>query len=352
MFRATTTALLVTSACSVTPNADPVAGAPTTIGTADTGTTPDGEGTDDDLDDDPDDDLGDDLGDADTTLGGDAGVDDAVFDLGGMPDVPVDVGPCACAPQTDLVQVLSSSGELWSFDPATLSFASIGAVDCPVFSTQSFSLAVSRTGDVLVEFLSTGDVFALSLDDVTCSDPGYEPPPAEPRRFGLAFVADDLRTAAPCESLLGVGYSGGGWDEGPGIGTLVELDPDTLQRTELGALDYDGGELAGTADGRLFVFAGVPEAELSELDPQTGAVLSTLPLPGVTLTDAFAMAFWGGDFWFFVEAPGSDVSRVLRLDYDDSEGRGAAALTTAVEQAPIRIVGAASSTCVPTQPAG
>ena len=43
------------------------------------------------------------------------------------------------------------------------------------------------------------------------------------------------------------------------------------------------------------------------------------------------------------------VSQVHRLDHDDSEGAGQL-LTQILQEAPIRVVGAGSSTCVPYNP--
>src|SRR5690606_8537571 len=110
---------------------------------------------------------------------------------------------------------------------------------------------------------------------------------------------------------------------------------------EIGPINYDGGELTGTGDGRLFAFAGSP-AKLIEYDKDTAEVVATEQL-NMSLTNAFAFGFYGGDFYLFTEANGNPgVSKVTHYDYDDTK-----ALTQVVAQAPIRIVGAGVSTCVP-----
>ena len=77
-------------------------------------------------------------------------------------------------------------------------------------------------------------------------------------------------------------------------------------------------------------------------------MIETTSLAGLELTNAFAFAFWGGDFYFFTEYGGFPVtSRVTRLDHD-----GDGTLTTVNTNAPIREVGAGVSTCAPIVPPG
>ena len=111
--------------------------------------------------------------------------------------------------------------------------------------------------------------------------------------------------------------------------------------SEIGDIDFDGGELTGTGDGRLFAFAGSP-AKLVEYDKSDASVVEIQQL-NMNLTNAFAFAFYGGDFYMFTESnnnPG--VSKVTHFDYDDTQD-----LEIVVPDAPIRIVGAGVSTCVP-----
>lgn len=90
---------------------------------------------------------------------------------------------------------------------------------------------------------------------------------------------------------------------------------------------------------------------LSSTQPAvTGELLDTLALPGLTSDSAFAFAWWGGDFYLFHDPDDfGQSSDVWHLDYDESDGSGQA-LTKVVSPAPIRIVGAGVSTCVPAGP--
>ena len=323
---------------------------------------------------------------------------------------------CECAPGTDVIHVLSDDGQLWTYDPVANAFGLVGKIPCGDFAP--FSMAVDRQGQAWVLLLdniphATVDkgLFKVPIADASACEPvayteglfGV---------FGMSFVTNGPPDT--CEKLYVHSYSGSGpFAEGPGIGSLGVLDDETGILDVVGPLNFDGGELAGTGDGRLFTFAGVDPVKLVELDKDTGTEITVLPLDGVSKTSASAMAFYGGDFYLFAEsanpgctpcletsctdelmaceaepgcsqvlecllASGGDapecqgdlpgaagplrdclfasciddcaatgvVSRVLHVDWDESDGAGPA--VTEVESfAPIRIVGAGSSTCVP-----
>jgi hypothetical protein len=256
---------------------------------------------------------------------------------------------CDCAENTDLIYVLSDDSQLWSFDPVTEMFAMITDFNC-FGKNDTFSMAVDRKGLAWVMFQSA-DIYTIDVNNpMNCDDPGYNPGQMGFDLFGMAFVSEDAFN--PCDQLYGHSYSGGiGFQEGPNLGNLGTVDPATLLMSTLGDTNYDGAELTGTGDGRLFAFGGVNPAKLIEFDKTDATVLSTLPLPGLELTNAFAFAFHSGDFYFFTEG---DVnvfaSEVNHIDYDDSDNNGMQDLTEIVDAAPIRVVGAGVSTCAPLVP--
>jgi hypothetical protein len=220
-----------------------------------------------------------------------------------------------------------------------------------------FSMGVSRSAKAYVQYQPGGDIFTFDVNSGACDDPGFLPNQSGFSQFGMAFVSkseDD-----PCDELYALRMSGTTPSECPGqaCGTLGVIDPSSMQLQVLNGTSYDGGELSGTGDGRLFAFVGLSPAELVELDRETGEVLFSGELDGLELTDAFAFAFWGGDFWFFTEAtdtlPGwpEPPSKVVKLDYDGSDGNGIT-LTTVVPSAPILVAGAGVSTCAPLEPVG
>lgn len=272
--------------------------------------------------------------------------DPGIFDVHAIPDGAVGTGTpeCGCAPGTDLIYVLSDLAELWSFDPVSLDFELISSFVCDGL-TATFSMGVDRNAIAWVMF-QTGDIYNLDINDpAVCIDPGYTPNQLGFDLFGMAYVSEGEDN--PCDQLYAHSFSGGfGFQEGPGIGKLGTVDPDTLQMQQLGIIDYDGGELSGTGDGRLFAFAGAAPAKLVEYDKTDATVIDTLPLASLELTNAFAFAFFGGDFYFFTEGAGL-MSQVTHIDYDGTQD-----LEVVVPQAPIRIVGAGVSTCAPVVPPG
>jgi hypothetical protein len=245
---------------------------------------------------------------------------------------------CECADNTDLIYVLSDNGQLYSFDPLNNQFALItNNLGCP--QNQAFSMSVDRNGIAHVMF-QNDDIYTIDVNNPNmCLDPMYQPGQLGFNKFGMGFVSNN--EFDPCDKLYAHSWNGqGGFTEGPNTGRMGRLDPETLTMEEIGFINYNGGELTGTGDGRLFAFAGAP-AKLVEYDKETAQVLATEQL-NMNLTNAFAFAFYGGDFYLFTEGNNPTFSKVTHYDYDDDKS-----LTTVVMQAPIRIVGAGVSTCVP-----
>ncbi len=283
------------------------------------------------------------------------------FDLtGGETGAPeTTMGPdeaCPCAPKLDLIYVLSDDRELWTYDPPNNAFTLIGALGCPT-TDGTFSMGVGRDGKAWVQttypvgFGDTyiGDLFVLDVNNpANCVDPGYTPGANGWQHFGMGFVSNSA--VDPCDRLYAQHWDGvaGGFSEGPNYGKLGVFDPMALQVNTIGPNNYNGGELTGTGDGRLYEFAGSPSSKLIQFDKSNAQVIETLPFNNFPLTSAFAFAFWGGDFYFFTEG-NLPYSKVTKLDYDDSDG-GGKLLTTVNAQAPIRIVGAGVSTCAPVVP--
>jgi hypothetical protein len=345
-----------------------------------------------------------DSGPADTELPGDTDpVDTDRVDTDGTTD------DCACrpGPHNDLVYVLSDDSQIWSFDPATLGFThvvDVGCVDRP------FSMAVDRTGHAWMLSATTHDLQTVDLvEPGACTDPGFTPNQADFPLFGMAYAADGPNDA--CATLFVHRYSGSGpFAEGDGIGKIGRIDRATLAVSELATTDWNGGELAGTADGRLFGFVGADPSRLVEFDETTGAVLSSRDFD-FPKTQASAFAFYRGTIYLFTEAEpagcdaclaascptaaddcradptcNADFECVLSVgDFSDDCGgslpnefssciQGCATeclpqpedrvsrvraidvrtpdqpVVDVVLQAPIRIVGAGTSTCVPLEP--
>jgi len=235
----------------------------------------------------------------------DAGLD-AKGDANGDSSLDLDAGDgsasCSCSSglHNQAIVVLSDSSELYSYDPLLNQFDKITDLACPGQS-KPYSMAVDAHGRAWVLFSSSQDLRTIDVNSPAgCDNPGYTPGQAGFGLFGMAFST--LSAENRCEHIFALSYSGSGpFQEGPGIGALGELDPTTKQLTKLADIDYNGGELAGSGNGRLFAFAGQDPAKLVEYDKATGAEISKLPLTGLSKTTASAFAFFAGDVYFFTE---------------------------------------------------
>lgn len=211
-------------------------------------------------------------------------------------------GSCGCSQGLHAlaIVVLSDASELYAYDPVKNEFSKITDLAC-AGQSEPYSMAVDARGKAWVLFASSQDFRTIDVNAPNgCENPGYTPGQAGFGLFGMAFST--ISETSTCEQIFALSYSGSGpFREGPGIGQLGKLDPATLALTPIANIDYDGGELAGTGNGRLFAFAGLDPAKLVEYDKETGLPIATTPLTGLSKTTASAFAFFGGDIYFFTE---------------------------------------------------
>lgn len=222
-------------------------------------------------------------------------------------------GECSCAPgihETRII-VLGGDGAIWSFDPDLAEFSYVRDNPCGIDA--AFSMAVDASGLAWILDVDTEDLFTVDLNaEGPCGDSGYEPGPLQGEfgLFGMAFAARS--DGDRCADLFAHTYSGSGpFGEGPSAGAIGRLNAQTLQLEKLASIDYDGGELAGTGDARLFAFAGVEPVKLVEYERATGAVIATIPLDGFSKTRASAFSVFAGFVYFFTEATPPDCDPCL-----------------------------------------
>ncbi len=209
---------------------------------------------------------------------------------------------CACAPglHQELIFLMSADGELWSFDPRSSEFAFVAGPVCG--GEVPFSMAVDEQGVAWILGIESMSFQQIDVNDPgPCTESPYVRTNPDFGLVGTSFVAES--EASPCSDLYVQSYSGdGSFDEGPDLGRLGVIDPVSGDISDVGSLDYDGGELTGTGDGRLFAFTGVDPVKIVELDRATGAELDVIPLDGLNKTNASAVAFYGGAIYIFTEA--------------------------------------------------
>lgn len=275
----------------------------------------------------------------------DAGADvsDAARDADALPiidaNVPEDATVSAfCADaDTTLIYLVSAQNQLLSFYPPDQTFRSVGALNCPAGGATPFSMAVSRTGTAFILY-TNGQLFRVSTRTAACSPTTFVPNQLNFGTFGMGFASDDN---SDTETLYVVDPA-----EGATEARLGAIDTTTFALRLIGPMgpQVPRAELTGTGDGRLFGYwptgQGQAGGGLGQINKGTGALLAQNALSVGRRDDAFAFAFWGGDFWIFTASSSGQPSDVTRYNL-------ATQTATLETQAASTIVGAGVSTCAP-----
>ena len=306
---------------------------------------------------------------------GDAGLPDALAPIvdGSVPDpdadqfkedalppidvsTPTPINECPDARST-LVYLIAKDGMLMSFYPPTGSFTTIERILCPALPGETpFSMAVDRTGLAYILFSNVdsnrdhpfGELFRTSTKPNS---------PCQPTRFqsgeqgfaatfGMGFSSDALdagetlfvAAGSPSQSVLAPSVLASLDTKSYALGVVGNFNPPRYQP-----------ELTGTGAGDLFAFYSIPVSPvlpatgsaIGQIDKTTGRITAQSNLPGVIQHDAWAFAFWGGDFYTFtVPVQGGNSSVVTRFRPSDGT-------VVRVAQSDHLIVGAGVSTCAP-----
>lgn len=243
-----------------------------------------------------------------------------------------------CAQETQFIYTLAADTTLSRFDPPTLTFTTIGLLDCPSVSASPFSMAVDRNAQAWVVF-TDGTLARVDTKTAKCTPTSFVPGQAGFTTFGMGFSSNSPGSA---EETLFVSESSFG---GSTLG-LAKIDVQTLKLTLIGQYDKLSAraEMTGTGDARLFgAFEGSPYI-VAEIHKTDAKVLSQAKQSAVSYppgSSNFAFAFWGGDFWLFA-GPGSKTDV---FQYKPATGE-----TLNVTMTSAIIVGAGVSTCAPTKP--
>ncbi len=280
----------------------------------------------------------------------DAAPDTRPDELDALP--PIDVAqPPDVVSRTDcpdaggtLVYVVTSRNELYAFYPPDLGFRLIGTLACPAGSATPFSMAVDRRGVAYVLY-TDGNLFQVSTQTAACVATSFRTGQSGFTTFGMGFAAD--ATAAGNERLYVADTGGGGIGPNNDSRGLASINTTSFALSFIGRFTpaLPRAELTGTADGRLFAYwpsgsAAAPRGSIAEIDARSGAVRARTDVTIGTNSDAFAFAFYGGDFWMF-NSPDGGPSAVSRYRLADQT-------TDTPLTFPETIVGAGVSTCAPS----
>jgi hypothetical protein len=269
------------------------------------------------------------------------------------------------------IYVADDQNELYTFDPtvapAATAFTKLGTVNCPGEMTPPDpntdqggvnSMAVDRQATAWINF-NDGKIFKVDTTQAslpctattfTEGSSGFTP------QLGMGFATvsatDDTETlyvsdnggpGGACTSMTpGAGCMGLGLGSVTSTLTLMPIGPYT------NAAGYNA-ELSGTGDGTLYGFFTTSPSELGTIDKASGTVTSIIPLPTVNNSvGGYAFSFWGGDFWIYTAFPtDADPNATTSVTHFVSSTKTASVVMADIG---FTIVGAGSSTCVPTVP--
>jgi hypothetical protein len=264
-------------------------------------------------------------------------------------------GNNGCSDAAKLVYVIDEDGTLYSFTPNQSDvkkslFTAIGQLNCPTgggFGIQysPFSMSVDRNAVAWVEYTEQSDaapnqLFQVSTSNAACTATHFAGGQTGFEHFGMGFVSN---SALSNDETL---FIAGTPSVGMGNSSLGTLDLSTFAIANVANDKVQGDpELTGTGLAELWGF--YPDAQkprIAKLDKQSGAESNTIMLgPMVAgVGRAWAFAFWGGDFWVFLQKKDDATTTVYHAT--------PAGLKDSWPTPDKHIVGAGVSTCAPTVP--
>jgi hypothetical protein len=267
-----------------------------------------------------------------------------------LADVPWDVSPDGpvddCDERAKWIYIVDSDDTLIRFKPDDLSLTVIGILNCPAPALYSpFSMSVDRNATAWVLYanlllgMGGGQLFKVSTLDASCVGTDYVPAQESMEVFGMGFVSDV--PGGTEETLFVAGGLQSQIADGPA--SLAVIDTASLVVTRVGQVPQ-WPELTGTGLAELWGF--FPESTpptVQMIDKTTGSVSNTYNLAPLDTgqTEAWAFAFWGGDFYIFHKTMADASTNIWKLETDDGT------VSIVVPNTGYRIVGAGVSTCAP-----
>jgi hypothetical protein len=172
---------------------------------------------------------------------------------------------------------------------------------------------------------------------LSCTKSTWQPQPSL-EVFGMGFSTD---TQGGSTDTL---YVAGGTDQTQSSTKFATLSTTSFTATTVGSVT-GWPELTGTGNAELWGWfpsnnGSTPRVE--QINKTTGAAMKTYNLSMLAGQPmAWAFAFWGGDFWIFLERDTESSTTVYQIDGTNGTIKG---MTPASGR---EIVGAGVSTCAP-----
>ena len=256
-------------------------------------------------------------------------------------------GNDGCSAASKLVYVVDSNKKLSQFDPTTKAFTDLGTLNCSA-GAMPFSMGVDRNATAYVLYTDT-KIYKVDTQTagLPCTATSFTAP-SDLTEFGMGF---STTTAGGDVDQL---FVAGGTSVA--IGSSSKLRSlDVTSMTTAGSGTVDGSpELTGNSNAELWgFFPDTSNPKIEKINKMTGVAESTFPLTDAASFQGqpldWAFAFYGGDYWIFLEKdPASDPLGLAPETFTTVYQVSDTGVLKGHTPAPGRsIVGAGVSTCAP-----
>jgi len=242
-----------------------------------------------------------------------------------------------CSDAAKIVYVVDENNTLSQFDPSTKTFHDLGTLNCPaqVLATP-FSMAIDRSAAAWVLY-NSGELFHVDTSSASlpCTATNWQSSNGLVN-FGMGFSTD--QAGGSTDTLF---IAGGGMTM-TSSSTLAKLDTTNFSASTVGTVT-GWPELTGNSNAELWgFFPDATSPRVEKINKTSGAPVTTYPLASIAGDPmAWAFAFWGGDYWVFLQRSTDSATTVYQVDGTNGTIKGTTPTNTRV------IVGAGVSTCAP-----
>jgi len=240
-----------------------------------------------------------------------------------------------CSDSAKFVYTVDSNNTFSRWDATSKSFTDLGTLSCPS-SGNPFSMSVDRDTIAWVLF-DDNRVYRVDITgNLACTATTWS------TQGGLDPLGMGFSSKPPGSTDETLFIAGGGaplFDTGS---TLAMLNTSTMQSSTVGTVT-GWPELTGTGNAELWGwFPDSSSPRVEQIDKTTGQGIQTFPLSSLAGEPAaWAFAFWGGDFWIFLQKDFELATTVYQIDGSTGSIKGSTPTSSR------RIVGAGVSTCAP-----
>jgi hypothetical protein len=198
-------------------------------------------------------------------------------------------------------------------------------------------MAVDRQATAWVLY-SSGELFSVNTKTLDCTKTSWASQNGL-TNFGMGFATDT--SGGTAETLFIAGGSAVG-PLGGGSSTLARLALPGLTASTVGTIQ-GWPELTGTGAAELWgFFPDASNPRVAQINKSNGADAKVFNATSIAGTpSAWAFAFWGGEFWIFLQKGIETSTTVYRMKSSDGS------LQQALKTSGRTIVGAGVSTCAP-----